>query len=84
VSAVLDPNCKFAHAEAEMAYLELFHTSTPAFMKVYQRQRKLPAEYHRVRKLVYQMYPLIDDVTLHGEQYVKPLVAQVEKLAGVV
>jgi fructosamine-3-kinase len=84
VSAVLDPNCKFAHAEAEIAYLELFHTSTPAFMKAYQHVRKMTPEYHMVRKLVYQLYPLIDDVTLHGEQYVKPLLAQVEKVAAVV
>jgi fructosamine-3-kinase len=84
VTAVLDPNCKYAHAEAEIAYLELFRTATPAFVRAYQRVRKLTPEYHGVRKLVYQLYPLIDDLTLHGGQYVKPLMAQVEKLSAVV
>jgi fructosamine-3-kinase len=84
VRAILDPNCKFAHAEAELAYLDLFQTSTPAFARAYQSVRRLPPEYHQLRKPVYQLYPLIDDVTLHGPQYVKPLLAQVEKLAAVV
>lgn len=84
VTALLDPNCKFAHAEAEVAYLDLFHTCTPAFMRVYQQSRRLPPEYHNVRKVVYQMYPLIDDVTLHGEQYLKPLIAAVEKVMPLV
>ena len=42
VCALLDPNCKYAHAEAELAYLELFHTVTPAFLKAYQQGRRLP------------------------------------------
>jgi fructosamine-3-kinase len=50
IAALLDPNCKFAHAEAEIAYMELFHTITPPFMKAYQHQHKLPAEYHKVRR----------------------------------
>lgn len=81
INAILDPNCKFAHAEAELAYLDLFHTTTPAFFRAYQQSGKLSADYHRIRKLVYQLYPLIDDVTLHGPQYLKPLLTQLEKLA---
>lgn len=84
VSAILDPNCKFAHAEAELAYLELFHTTTAAFYRAYQHSRKLPAEYHQLRKPVYQLYPLIDDLTLHGGQYLKPLLAQVDKLSSLI
>jgi protein-ribulosamine 3-kinase len=83
ISAILDPNCKFAHAEAELAYLELFHTVNGPFMRTYQQQRKLPADYHRVRKLVYQLYPLIDDVTLHGTKYVPLVVDAVDKVAKV-
>jgi fructosamine-3-kinase len=84
IIAILDPNCKFAHAEAELAYLELFHTSTPTFLKAYQHVRKLPPDYHQVRKPIYQLYPLIDDVTLHGAQYIKPLLAQVDKLSALI
>jgi fructosamine-3-kinase len=84
IVAFLDPNSKFAHAEAEIAYLELFQTVTPAFMKAYQKHHKLPADYHRVRKLVYQMYPLIDHVNLFGHEYVGPLCHIVDKLGAVV
>ena len=34
---LLDPNCKYAHAEAEIAYMDLFHTITPAFLRAYQQ-----------------------------------------------
>lgn len=79
VSAILDPNCKFAHAEAEIAYMDLFHTCTPAFMKAYQAGIKLDEGYHRVRKHVYQLYSLIDHVNLFGHDYVKPMMAAAEK-----
>ena len=84
ISALLDPNCKYAHAEAELAYMELFHTTTPAFIRAYQQHKKLGDAYHRVRKIVYQLYPLIADVHLFGPEYVKPLLAAVERTAPLV
>jgi fructosamine-3-kinase len=84
VVSILDPNCKYAHAEAEIAYMDLFHTITPAFLKAYQQNQRLDDEYHRVRKVVYQLYPLIDHVHLFGQEYVKPLLATVDKLGAVV
>jgi fructosamine-3-kinase len=83
VSSLLDPNCKYAHAEAEIAYMELFHTITPAFLKVYQRAHRLEGDYHRLRKWIYQLYPLIDHVHLFGQEYVKPLMTTMERLASV-
>ena len=84
VAAMLDPNCKYAHAEAEIAYLELFHTVTPAFLKQYQQHHKLSGDYHRFRKPVYQLYPLINHVRLFGADYVKPLVQAVERTEALV
>ncbi len=84
VSALLDPNCKFAHAEAEIAYMELFHTATPVFLKAYQQGRKLPAEYHAVRKPIYHMYSLLNHALLFGEGYTKPLLAAVERAGALV
>jgi fructosamine-3-kinase len=84
LSAMLDPNCKFGCPEAELAYLDLFHTATPVFMKTYQQEKKLPAEYHSVRKPIYQLYSLLNHVRLFGNQYEKALCAQVEKVAGLV
>jgi fructosamine-3-kinase len=84
ICAVLDPNCKFAHAEAELAYMDLFHTSSPAFMKTYQQTHRLDDDYYRVRKHVYQLYPLIHHVNLFGHEYVKPMCAMLEKVAAMV
>jgi fructosamine-3-kinase len=83
VTALLDPNCKYAHAEAEIAYMALFHTSTPAFMKAYQQRRRLGEEYHRLRKPIYQVYFLLNHVHLFGAEYVKLLTSEVEKLGFV-
>jgi len=84
VAAVLDPNCKFGCPEAELAYMDLFHTSTPAFHKTYQQGRKLPPEYHQLRKPVYQLYSLVNHVRLFGHEYAKALCAQAEKVATLV
>jgi fructosamine-3-kinase len=84
VAALLDPNCKYAHAEAELAYMELFHTVTPAFTKAYHRRHKLDADYHRFRRPVYQLYPMINHLRLFGPEYAKPLAAAVEKTTAIV
>jgi fructosamine-3-kinase len=84
ITAVLDPNCKYAHAEAELAYMDLFHTSTPAFNRAYQRTHRLDEAYHRLRKPVYQLYPLMNHVQLFGNEYVKPMLGALEKAAALV
>jgi fructosamine-3-kinase len=84
ISAILDPNCKYADPEIELAYLELFHTAAPAFFKAYQRRRKLSPEYHHLRKPVYQLYSLVNHVHVFGQEYVKPLTEAVERVSAVV
>ncbi|MDB5295402.1 MAG: fructosamine kinase [Phycisphaerales bacterium] len=84
LTAVLDPNGKFGCPEAELAYLDLFRTATPAFFKAYQADRRLPAEYHAVRKPVYQLYSLLNHVRVFGHEYAKALCAQAEKVAAFV
>lgn len=84
ITALLDPNCRFAHAECELAYLDLFHTITPAFMKEYQRSFKTEDDYHARRKYVYQLYELVNHVNLFGERYIKPMQVTLEKLAAFV
>ena len=84
LAALLDPNCRYAHFEAELAYLELFHTVTPAFLKVYQQARRLPAEYHRVRKPVYHLYEMLNHLCSFGGEYLKPTLASIERVAALV
>jgi len=64
--------------------MDLFHTSTPAFLKAYQSVRKLEDGYHRMRKLVYQLYPLVNHFNLFGAQYAAPLTAAAERAAALV
>lgn len=84
ITAMLDPMCKYAHAEAEIAYMDLFHTSTPAFNKAYQQHFKLDDTYHRVRKPIYQLYPLLNHLNLFGAEYVKPLLNVIERINALV
>lgn len=84
IVAVLDPNCKYAHAEAEIAYIELFHTCTPSFLKTYHNSRKLEDGYHHVRKHIYQLFPLVNHFHLFGPQYLTPLTAAAERAAALV
>ena len=84
ITAMLDPNCKYAHAEAELAYLELFHTVTPTFFKVYQQSHRLPNEYHRVRKPIYQLYSLLNHLRLFGHDYLKTTLAAIDRVAPLV
>ena len=84
ISGLLDPGCKYGDSECELAYLELFHTCTPAFMKTYQQERKLSADYHRVRKPIYHLYELANHVQLFGQEYVKPMMSALEKVMPLV
>lgn len=84
VAALLDPNCKYGHSEAEIAYLELFHTVTPTFLKSYQQVHKLAADYHRIHKPVYQLYSLLDHLHLFGQEYLKAVLASVEKVGALI
>ncbi|HWE04730.1 MAG TPA: fructosamine kinase family protein [Tepidisphaeraceae bacterium] len=84
IAAFLDPHCKYGHAEVELAYMELFSTSTPVFMKAYQRERKLAPEYHQVRKPVYQLYSMLNDLHLFGQEYLKPTLAAIERVGHLV
>jgi fructosamine-3-kinase len=84
VAALLDPSCKFAHVEAELAYLSLFQTQTPAFVKAYQQKRRLPDDYHRLRKPVYQVYFLMNHLYLFGPARAQQLTAAVEQLTAIV
>jgi len=84
VAALLDPACKYAHCEAELSYMEQFHTVTPAFLRTYQHSQRLAPEYHRVRKPVYQLYEMLNHLYVFGPEYLKPTLAAVERVSPLV
>jgi fructosamine-3-kinase len=84
IAAILDPSCKFAHAEVELAYVDLFKTGTSAFFKSYQRTHRLPDAYYRVRKPIYQLYFLLNHLQLFGAEYLKRTAAAIDGVAALV
>jgi fructosamine-3-kinase len=84
LAAMLDPNCRYAHCESELAYLELFHTITPAFLRTYQQSQRLPPEYHRVRKPIYHLYEMLNHLCNFGPEYLKPTLAAIERVGPLV
>ncbi len=84
IAAIIDPECKWAHAEAEIAYLELFKTSTSAFNRRYQQCRKLGDDYHRIRRPIYQLYNLVNHLHLFGAEYLPRLQLAVDQASAVV
>ena len=46
--------------------MDLSKTITPVFKQAYQAHHRLPDNYHRVRKPIYQLYSLINQLQLHG------------------
>lgn len=84
VSAVLDPNCKFSHAENEVAYMELFGTVNSTFLREYRELLGLDDGYTHVRKPVYQLYTLLNHLRLFGAAYVGRVERQIDEVAALV
>ncbi len=84
IRALLDPNLRYAHAECELAYLDLFDTCTKRFKRDYQAGHKLDDEYHRVRKPIYQLYPMLNNVQFFGHAYVAPMMQVAERATALV
>ena len=64
--------------------MELFHTVNSAFMRTYQQSRRLAAEYHQVRKPIYQLYEMLNHLRVFGPEYLKPTLAAVERVTPLV
>lgn len=84
VTGILDPMCKYAHHEAELAYLEMFGTVTRAFLEVYKSVLRPADEYARSRRQVYQCYFAMDHAAFFGGSYHAKFAAAVEKTAALV
>lgn len=84
IAALLDPNLRYAHFESELAYLDLFQTSTKVFKRDYQAGHKLEEDYHQVRKPIYQLYPMIHHVQHFGKQYISPLLQVADRACSVI
>ncbi len=84
VRALLDPNLRYGHAECELAYMDLFDTTSKTFKRAYQQKRKMDEDYHKIRKPIYQLYPLLNHVQFFGHRYVAPMIEVAERATAVV
>jgi fructosamine-3-kinase len=84
ITALIDPELRYGHAEAELAYMDLSKTVNGAFKQAYQVNHRLPDNYHKVRKPIYQLYGLLNQLQLHGHTHAQRVIESVEKLATVV
>jgi fructosamine-3-kinase len=84
IAAVIDPELRHGHAEAELAYMDLSRTINGAFKQAYQAEQRLPDNYYKVRKPVYQLYALLNQLQLHGHAHAPRVIESAEKLASAV
>ena len=84
VTAILDPRCRYAHAEQELAYLELFKTTTATFRKRYAKTFRLDERYHACRRAIYQLYALIGQWCLFGKRHTPAVLAHLEGMRAIV
>ena len=54
------------------------------WLSAYQLGRRLPAEYYRVRKPVYQLYEMLNHLRVFGYEYLKATLAAIERVTPLV
>ncbi|WP_324292368.1 fructosamine kinase family protein [Emcibacter sp.] len=79
VTGIIDPAIYYGDAEVELAFMTLFGTVGQDFFEVYGERRLLDADFFRVRRDIYLLYPLLVHVRLFGGGYVSQLNAVLEK-----
>lgn len=84
IVALIDPELRYAHVEAELAYMDLSKTVNGAFKQAYQIQHRLPDNYHKVRKPIYQLYGLINQLQMHGHAHAPRVIECADKLTAVI
>lgn len=69
IAALIDPSVYYADAEMELAFITLFATFGEAFFARYRTLRGIDDEFWRVRRDVYNLYPLLVHARLFGGGY---------------
>jgi fructosamine-3-kinase len=75
ITGIVDPGAEYADVELELAYLESFNHSRPAFMHVYTQQHPLRPGY-KVRRMIYWLLTYLIHVWLFGEEQYLELAAK--------
>lgn len=74
IAGFIDPAPHYAHAEVELAFVTMFGTFGSAFFDRYHALRPIDPGFHRLRRHVYLLYPLLTHVRIyHGGGYIEQL-----------
>lgn len=86
VAAFIDPSPYYAHAEMELAFIELFSTFGSAFRERYDALRETPRgerrEFEATRRDLYNLYPLLVHARLFGGHYTAEADAILRRFVG--
>ncbi len=69
----IDPAISYGHREIDLAFIDLMGGLNPAFFDAYNEHYTIEPGFHRERKAVYQLWPLLVHVRLFGGGYITPI-----------
>jgi fructosamine-3-kinase len=73
VTAFLDPSACYGDPELELAYVDAWQSFGPGFWDAYTAIRPIDEGFHRVRRHVYALYPLLMHVYYFGDRFLPRL-----------
>lgn len=66
----IDPAISYGHQEMDLAFIELMGGLDKRFFEAYHHQTPIDPDFHKERKHIYQLWPLLVHVRLFGGGYV--------------
>lgn len=79
IAAFIDPAIYYGHPEIELAYSTLFGTFWSTFFDAYQEHHPLEPGFFKVRRDVYNLYPLLVHTRLFGGSYARQIAEIVKR-----
>ncbi|MEZ6318323.1 MAG: fructosamine kinase family protein [Phycisphaerales bacterium] len=80
LAAVIDPAVYYAHAEAELAFIDWMGGMSGAFWEGYSGVRPIDDAFWSVRRHVYVLYPMLVHARLFGGGYGRSVSATLDRL----
>lgn len=82
LAAVIDPAVCYAHAEAELAFIDWMGGMGPAFWEGYASARPINERFWSTRRRVYVLYPMLVHARLFGGGYGQSVRATLDRLGA--
>lgn len=82
IAAFIDPGVYYADPEIELAFIILFRTFSKRFFDAYHEIVPIAPEFFDIRRHIYNLYPLLAHVRIHGKDYVDGVEKTLKFLSG--